>query len=70
MLIRDRFTRAHLAKSLLESLLVPHAQVALELQFITLDSDVAYHYGLSPQTSFQLCRPYKSCLTSTRFCRR
>lgn len=57
VLIRDRFTRAHLAKSLLESLLVPHAQVSLELQFITMDSDVMYHYGISPQTSFQILSP-------------
>ena len=57
VLIRDRFTRAHLAKSLLESLLVPHAQVSLELQFLTLDSDVVHQWGFSPQTSFQLLSP-------------
>ena len=57
VLIRDRFTRAHLAKSLLESLLIPHAQVSLELQFVTVDSDIAYHYGLSPQTSFSVLSP-------------
>jgi hypothetical protein len=57
VMIRDRFTRAHLAKRLLESLLVPHAQVALELQFITLDSDIIHEWGFSPQTSFSLLSP-------------
>lgn len=57
VVIRDRFTRAHIAKTLLESLLVPHAQVALELQFITLDSDIVHQWGFSPQTSFSLLSP-------------
>ena len=57
VMIRDRFTRAHLAKSLLESLLVPHAQVSLELQFITLDSSVSYEWGVNPQTNFQILSP-------------
>jgi type II secretory pathway component GspD/PulD (secretin) len=57
VMIRDRFTRAHLAKSLLESLLVPHAQIALELQFITLDSTVSYEWGITPQNTFQLVSP-------------
>jgi type II secretory pathway component GspD/PulD (secretin) len=53
VLVRDRFTRAHLAKSLLESVLLPRAQLTLELQFVTLDTDVSYHYGFSPQTTYQ-----------------
>jgi general secretion pathway protein D len=57
VLIRDRFTRAYVAKALLESLLIPHAQVSLEMQFVTLDSDVAYQYGILPQTNFQLLSP-------------
>ena len=57
LLIRDHFTRAHLAKSLLESLLLPHAQVSLELQFLTIDNSLSYQYGVSPQTSFQLLSP-------------
>jgi len=57
VMIRDRFTRAHLAKSLLESLLIPHAQISLELQFITLDSSVSYEWGLTPQTTFQIVSP-------------
>ncbi len=57
ILIRDRFTRAQLAKSLLQTLLIPHAQVLLELQFLTIDSNVAHRWGLSPQTSFNLVSP-------------
>lgn len=56
-IIRDRFTRAELAKSLLQTLLVPHAQVSLELQFLTIDTDVTHEWGISPQTSFSLISP-------------
>ena len=54
VLIRDRFTRAHVARNLLQALLVPKAQVALEVQFLTLDSTKTYHYGVSLQNMFQL----------------
>ncbi len=57
VVIRDRFTRAHLAQSLLQSLLIPRAQVSLEVQFVTLDSNVSYEWGITPQTSFQLLSP-------------
>ena len=57
VLIRDHFTKAHVAQELLESLLVPHAQIAVELQFLTLDSDISYEYGILPPTSFQLVSP-------------
>ncbi len=54
VLIRDRYTRARVARSLLEALLLPRAQVSLEVQFLTFDSDRSYHYGVSLQTAFQL----------------
>jgi len=57
VMIRDRFTRAHLAKSLLQSLLIPHAQISLELQFITLDKSVSYEWGVTPQSTFQIVSP-------------
>jgi len=57
VMIRDRFTRAHLAKSLLESLLIPHAQISLELQFVSLDNSVSYEWGITPQTTFQIVSP-------------
>jgi hypothetical protein len=54
VVVRDRFTRAHLAKSLLESILLPRAELTLEMQFLTLDTDVSYHYGLALPTSMQV----------------
>jgi general secretion pathway protein D len=54
VLIRDRITRARIARSLLEALLLPKAQVAFEVQFLTFDSDISYHYGVSLQTAYQL----------------
>jgi general secretion pathway protein D len=54
VLIRDRVTRAHAARNLLQALLIPKAQVALEVQFLTIDGSKTYHYGLSLQTMFQL----------------
>jgi general secretion pathway protein D len=52
--IKDRVTRALTARSLLEALLLPKAQVALEVQVLTLDTDSNYHYGISPPTSLTL----------------
>jgi general secretion pathway protein D len=54
VLIRDRVTRAHVARNLLEALLIPKAQVSLEVQFLTLDSTKTYQYGISLQNMFQI----------------
>ena len=54
VMVRDRYTRAHIARSLMEALLLPRAQVSLEVEFLTFDSDRSYHYGASLQTAFQL----------------
>jgi general secretion pathway protein D len=54
VMIRDRYTRARIARSVLEALLLPRAQLSIELQFFTFDSDVSYHYGASIQTAYQL----------------
>jgi general secretion pathway protein D len=54
VLIRDRVSRAQAARLLLEALLLPKAQVSLEVQVLTLDSDTSYHYGAALQTAFQL----------------
>jgi general secretion pathway protein D len=54
IVIRDRITKAHVAQSLLESLVLPHAQLSLEVQFIAVDIDSAYRYGVAFPTSFQL----------------
>jgi hypothetical protein len=53
VVIRDKVTRAQVARSLMESLLLPRAQVSFEVQFLTLDTDRNYHYGMSLQTLFQ-----------------
>ncbi len=54
VMVRDRASRARIAESLLEAILLPRAQVSLEIQFLTMDSDRSYHYGTSLQTAFQL----------------
>ena len=54
VLVRDRMTRARVARSLLEALLLPKAQVSFEVQFLTFDSDISYQYGVSLQTAYQL----------------
>ncbi len=52
--VRDRVSRARIARSLLEALILPKAQVSLDVQLLTVDSDVNYHYGLALPTSFQI----------------
>jgi general secretion pathway protein D len=54
LFIRDRVSRAQAARNLLETVVLPKAQVALEVQFLTVDSTTNYHYGFGPQTAFQL----------------
>jgi general secretion pathway protein D len=54
IMVRDRYTRAKTARALLDALLLPKAQVAFEVEFLTFDSDRTYHYGLSLPTSFNL----------------
>jgi general secretion pathway protein D len=54
IVIRDRITKAHVAQSLLESLLLPHAQLSLDVQFIAVDTTSAYRYGVAFPTSFPL----------------
>jgi general secretion pathway protein D len=54
VVVRDRVSRARIARSLLEALLLPRAQVSIEVELLTLDSDRSYHYGVSLPTTFQL----------------
>jgi general secretion pathway protein D len=54
VMVRDRASRAQIARALLEAILLPRAQVSLEVEFMTLDSDRNYHYGTSMQTTFPL----------------
>lgn len=54
VIIMDKASRAHVARSLLESLLLPKGQVRIEVEIFTIDREVNYHYGLSLPTSYQI----------------
>lgn len=54
VVIRDRISKARAARSLFEALILPKGQVSLEVQILTLDTDVNYHYGVALPTAFQL----------------
>ena len=54
IVIRDRVSRAAPARVLLESLIHPRSQVAVEVQIITVDKQSTMHYGLSLPTLFPL----------------
>lgn len=54
VLIRDRYTRAQAARSLMESVLLPKGQLSVEVQFLTFDSDRSFHYGIALPTAFRL----------------
>ena len=54
VMVRDRVTRAKITYGLLEALLLPKAQVSLEVQIISVDTQKMYHYGVALPTSFQL----------------
>lgn len=52
--IRGPVSRVKIARSLLEALLLPKGQVSIGVEFLTLDKERRYHYGLSLPTSFNL----------------
>ncbi len=54
VMIRDRVTKARIGRALLEAVLLPRAQVSFDVQILTLDSDLKYHYGAALQTTYQL----------------
>jgi general secretion pathway protein D len=54
ILVRDRATKVRLAEKMLQDLLRPRAQVAIEMDIMTTDQSSALSYGLSLQTSFSL----------------
>lgn len=49
--IRDRVSRALAARSLLQALLLPKAEVEFEVQVLTIDKDTNYQWGITPPTS-------------------
>ncbi len=54
VMIRDRVSRARVAKDLFDAVLLPRAQLTLEVQFLTFDTDRSYQYGVSMQTATEL----------------
>jgi hypothetical protein len=54
ILIRDQVTKVRLAQKLLEDLLRPRAQVAIDVDILTTDRSSALTYGMSLPTSFPL----------------
>ncbi len=54
VMVRDRVTRARVARSLLEAVLLPKAQVSFEVQILSVDEERTYHYGLALPTSFSV----------------
>ncbi len=54
ILVRDRVTKVRLAEKLLQDLLRPRAQVAIEVEIMTTDQSSALSYGLSLPTSLSL----------------
>jgi general secretion pathway protein D len=54
VVIRDIVSKAYLARALLESLLLPRAQVSLEFQLLALDESVSNHYGIALPTSYPI----------------
>jgi general secretion pathway protein D len=63
ILIRDRVAKVRLAQKLLEDLLRPRAQVAIEVEILTTDRSSTLSYGMSLPSAFSLVNfPIKSNL--------
>ncbi|HXE12221.1 MAG TPA: type II and III secretion system protein [Bryobacteraceae bacterium] len=54
IVLRDRLSQANAARSLLETLIRPAPQVAIEVQILTVDDQRALDYGLSLPNTFPL----------------
>jgi general secretion pathway protein D len=54
VVIRDQMSKARIAESLLDALLLPHGQLSLEVQFLAVDTSSAYEYGAVLQNSISL----------------
>lgn len=54
ILIRDRVVKVRLAEKILQDLLRPRAQVAIEIEIMTTDRSSSLHYGLTVPTAFPL----------------
>lgn len=54
VVIRDVVSKVYIARALLESLLLPKAQVSIEFQLLALDESASYHYGIAFPTSYPI----------------
>jgi general secretion pathway protein D len=54
VLIRDRVTKVQLAEKLIEDLMRPKAQVAIDVELLEVDESFSLHWGLSLPNSFAL----------------
>jgi general secretion pathway protein D len=52
VIIRDHVTAARAAAALLQSVVLPRAQVSFEVQIIAVDSNRSLHYGVALPTTF------------------
>jgi general secretion pathway protein D len=59
IVVRDRASRARLARSLLEALLLPKSQVSIEVELMTFDTDRSYHYGVALPTNYPIIEHIK-----------
>jgi len=54
IVIRERLSKANIARGLLESLLQPKPQVAVDVELLSLDESTNMHYGLSLPTQYPI----------------
>lgn len=54
VVIRERLSKANIARALLESLLQPKPQVTIDVELLSMDDSTNMHYGLSLPTQYPL----------------
>ena len=54
VVIRERLSKANIARALLESLLQPKPQVSIDVELLSMDDSTNMHYGLSLPTQYPL----------------
>ena len=60
VVIRERLSKATIARALLESLLQPRPQVAIDVELLSLNESTNMHYGLSLPTQYPMVNFGKS----------
>ena len=54
VVLRERVSKANIARTLLESLIRPKAEVSIDVELLALDESTNMHYGLSLPTQYPL----------------